>query len=363
MPLNNTSLKGRVFAVLLAAVLVAAGCGGDDDKAVTPKPTTSTTSSTTSTTSTTTTTVVPLPDAIAPLTGVKVTPEMTPRMARPALAIKIDNSAAAMPQSGLNDADIVFEIKVEGISRLMAVFHSNDSAEVGPTRSARYSDPPILALLGKPLFGWSGANEGVTRDVLRSEWVFNVHWDKAPNAYQRKRGRSAPHNLFTSTANLFPLAKPEQGIPLQQFQYLAEGESNAGAYPVPGMREKVGDTPSAWVWDAATSQWLRWQYGKRDNTNAGQAAAQNVVTLEIEYKGGSKTPTAKTVGSGRAIVLVGGTVVEGTWSRNSQLEPLFLTGTDGQPIKLTPGRTWIELTQGATSQILDADAAAAMLAS
>ena len=86
---------------------------------------------------------------------------------------------------------------MEGISRLMAVFHSQDAGEIGPTRSARYSDPPILALLGKPLFGWSGANEGVVRDVYRSEWVVNVNWDKHPKDYFRKKGRKAPHNLFT----------------------------------------------------------------------------------------------------------------------------------------------------------------------
>ncbi len=77
----------------------------------------------------------------------------------------MDNSPWARPQVGINQADIVFEILVEGITRFALVYGSNTPGTVGPVRSARSSDIDILAGLGKPLLAWSGANPTVTAQV------------------------------------------------------------------------------------------------------------------------------------------------------------------------------------------------------
>ena len=80
---------------------------------------------------------------------------------RPALVVKVDNAWGAWPQSGLNEADVVFEILVEGISRFAAVYQSESAGLVGPIRSARTSDLNLVAMLNRPLFAWSGGNQGV----------------------------------------------------------------------------------------------------------------------------------------------------------------------------------------------------------
>ncbi len=357
----SRSPAGRyVLHAAAAGVLLALPACSNDAKAAKRVAATTTTTSTTSTTSTTTTTTtIPVPVAVAPLTGLGVDAAGAPRLFRPALAVKIDNSADAMPQSALNLADLVFEIKVEGISRLMVVLHSNDAEVLGPIRSARYSDPNILALLGQPLFGWSGANDGVVSEVLSSPWIHNVNWDRVKNSdYRRRSDRGAPHNLYTSSATLYGYATADQGVPPAQFEYLAPGASNTGALPIAGVKLSVGDTPSAWAWDSEAG-WKRWQYNRRHNDETlGQVTAANVVILETTYSGGSKTPTAVTVGSGRVAVCTGGTIINGTWSRKSISDRLTLTGADGQPIRLTPGRTWVELTSGSTVQVLSTDAVA-----
>ena len=126
----------------------------------------------------------------------------------------------------------------------------------------------------------------------------------------------------------------------------------------------MGDTPSSWVWDAPSASWLRWQYGRRDNDEAdGQVAAANVVILDTRYGGGSRTPTALTVGSGHASVLSNGAMIEGTWSRTAVGAPYTITGKDGQPLLLTPGRSWVELTPGSTSHVMPAETASGLLAS
>ncbi|MGA0218911.1 MAG: DUF3048 domain-containing protein, partial [Ilumatobacteraceae bacterium] len=80
---------------------------------------------------------------------------------RPALAVKMPNNPQALPQTGLNEADVVFEeIINDGITRFAAVFHSQGSDPVGPIRSGRAQDVDILSNLNSPLFAWSGGNPG-----------------------------------------------------------------------------------------------------------------------------------------------------------------------------------------------------------
>ena len=351
-------LRAPVLASTIVAVaLVAAGCSNDAAAKPKSKPVRTTTTAAPATSSTTT--VPPAPTGTpAPLTGLATSPVQASLITRPALAIKIDNSPEALPQSGVNNTDLVFEIQVEGISRLMAVFNSANASSVGPTRSARYSDPAILAMFGRPLFGWSGANDGVTKAVESANWIVNVNWNQLPKEYHRSSSRPAPHNLYTDTNALFAHAQPGQAAPKPVFSYLAPGEANASASPLAGVNEKVGTTPSTWVWDAATSSYKRWEYGKRHGTtDAGQVAATNVVLLATKYSSG---PVAITTGSGQALVLLGGNQVAGTWTRASQDQPYTLTAADGTPIKLNPGRTWIELANNPWGPV-DPGAAAGLL--
>lgn len=344
-------LTKRFVAATAVLVLAATSCGGGE-KADEPKPTTTSTSTTEATT---TTTEVPAAPVIAPLLG---TPAPDPALAtRPALAIKVGNDKVAMPHQGINRADLVVEIQVEGISRMMAVFQSQDATEVGGTRSARYSDPDILAMFGKPLFGWSGANENVTARILSIPWVKNVHWNAVKDAYWRSKAKHDPYNLMTDTTKLYAHADPDQTAPQQIFQYLAAGEANPGELPMPGFALSVGTTPSRWAWDAASSRWLRWEYGVPHATNEGQVWADNVVVLQTQYGKGS---VANSLGTGQAWVMSGGTVLLGTWTRADRTYPYTLTTLGGEPIKLRPGRTWIELpTQGPDP--IDEQTAAGML--
>ena len=74
----------------------------------------------------------------------------------PVLAVKIDNLAAARPQTGLTAADIVYILPVEGgLSRILAVFSSHFPPVIGPVRSAREDDLELLAQFGRPAFAYS----------------------------------------------------------------------------------------------------------------------------------------------------------------------------------------------------------------
>jgi hypothetical protein len=190
-------LGGAVAVLVIAGGLVFALTRSDPNEAAEPEPTT-----------TTTTTTIPLP--VWPLTGLPDAKAGGPP--HPAIVVKMDNSPDARPQTGINEADIVYEVLVEGITRYALVFHSNLVDPVGPVRSARSSDINLVANLSTPLFSWSGANGGVIGEVAlaaRKGILIDASYDAAEPAYFRSSERRAPHNLYVHLPQLLELKGPE----------------------------------------------------------------------------------------------------------------------------------------------------------
>ena len=89
---------------------------------------------------------------VSPLTGLPAS------SGAPVLAVKVDNSPAGRPWTGVEDADVVYVEPVEGgTTRLLAVFSSRLPASVGPVRSARESDVTVLGAYGRPALAFSGS--------------------------------------------------------------------------------------------------------------------------------------------------------------------------------------------------------------
>lgn len=126
-----------------------------------------------------------------PLTGVEVTEVAD----RPALAVKIENPVSVRPQSGLDEADVVWEQVVEGgVTRFVAVYHSAVPQEVGPIRSVRPMDPAIAAPLGG-VIAFSGGQPRFV-DALADAGLQVVSHDAGDAGFWRRSGRAAPHNVF-----------------------------------------------------------------------------------------------------------------------------------------------------------------------
>ena len=149
-----------------------------------------------------TTTTTTIPPAVWPLTGLPGAD--VPRAALPALVVKIDNHPRARPQVGLVQADVVFEEIVEGITRFFAVFHSTVADPVGPVRSARTTDIDLLRQLQRPLFAWSGANNGTIKALREADVATDVGYafHSKEAGYYRDAARRSPHNLFSTTTAL-----------------------------------------------------------------------------------------------------------------------------------------------------------------
>ena len=346
-----------LLLVLVAFALIAAACSSDssDDSTTT----TTLAGTTTTTTLAGTTTTAPATTTTSTVPGIEVSgainglPADESLIERRVVAVKIDNHIKARPQSGLEVADAVFEIPVEGgITRFIALFHQSDTEYVGPNRSGRVTDSKIMASMAGGPIQISGAQDWV-QSVFRSDGV-NVSYDNGFTTFRRSH-RSAPHNLFTSTLLVREWAD-ERGWPdespgnLFTFGEPTPGEGSATTIEVPFS----GTPPSTWAWDG--EQYLHFQgrephvWVSENDEETGQVSFDTLVVMKVrKYTAspssgsGTPIPSVETVGTGDALVFHGGQVVAGSWERGS-IEDLFtLTAEDGTELVLPPGRVWIHL--------------------
>jgi hypothetical protein len=347
-------LSSVVAATALALVLT--GCTGRPGRQA-AAPTTRQAPSTAVSTTPVPATTLPV---VSPLTGLPQ-PEAT-KLNRPALVVKVDNEQGAQPQAGLNQADVVFEEQVEGgDTRLACVFQSADASPVGPVRSTRSTDIAIVSELNHPLYAFSGGNQ-IFLSAIRAAPIVDVGADAQPGAYHRVASHPAPHNLFSTTATLFALARTAGAPPaLFSFRAAAEAVNGSGGSPARHAAIQFGDggTRVSWDWDPSGQVWKRAQDGSVHlDASGAQVTATNVIVQFVDYRNtglrdpaGSPVPEARLVGQGDAWIFTVGTLVKGHWSKSSPGEATTYADAGGATIRLTPGRSWVELSPvGAPAQ-------------
>jgi hypothetical protein len=338
----------RSTVLVLSLALVVSACGNDDaaeQSTTTVALTTTTTRATTTTTRPTTTTTID-DRARSPLNGLPVDdPESLDRRA---LVVKIDNHPNSRPQSGLPHADVMLELPVEGITRLVAVFHSQDVAELGPIRSMRPTDWQVSALFDGPLVMSGGqdwvlaANRNNGADLIGDvgrPYTFRVSF------------RSAPHNLYTNTEAIRDLADSrgyddDPPDPLWEF-----GDMPATADRASDIRlDFSGSLIAGWEWDG--SEYLRTTNGAQHDWvdkegERSQVSSDVLVVLQMRTylaqppPGGGVARAVESIGSGSAWVFAGGRVIEGEWSRPNGSSGFELTTEDGEAMPVPAGRVWI----------------------
>ncbi|MFZ8999125.1 MAG: DUF3048 domain-containing protein [Ilumatobacteraceae bacterium] len=344
----------------LFGVAVTACSAGGDAQSVESTPTTvdlvttvaapSSTSSTTTSTALTTTTLADAGDPLRmPLTGTPVD-DASEIPDRPALVVKISNyPQGVVPQSGLNDADLVIEeIINDGATRLAVVFHSTESDPVGPIRSGRAQDIDLLRALDRPLFAWSGGNPAVTRAVEDSDLI-NLD-ARYTSGYYRRSGRSDANTLYSSTDVLWGLAPDEAGRPGPLFDYLDDPDVVEGGSATQ-ISVTLDDLRARWIYDPESGQYLREQQGQshttEQNGEVNRVRADNVVVMMADYgiNPSDGNPDAQVLGSNPVFVFSRGTVRIGSWIRFEPTDPIDLVVDVEtlEPIGLVPGRTWLEI--------------------
>lgn len=295
----------------------------------------------------------PAPDPelpiVWPLTGVQT----TDLVEQPAVAVKIENTAAARPQSGLNQADVVWETIIEfDVSRFLAVFDSQTPQAVGPIRSVRPIDMRIYAPL-EPVFAFSGGQAGILKDMRATQGVA-VDENTGGGTMWREGSRRAPHNLYGSVEKMRAVGKSLPPV-TEQFTFAADLDS-ASAYALGEATTNISlnMSPAAkpqWDWSEQAMAWQRSE-GNNAATDAEgkRLEATNVVVLEAKtvdsgYKAQNNAMVPDNVleGTGDALVATGGKTLAGTWSKADKNSPVLLHMEGQVPLDLAPGNTWVEV--------------------
>jgi hypothetical protein len=287
---------------------------------------------------------------VAALTGRAADPGVT---ARPILAVKIDNYSAARPQWGLENADAVIEVNVEGISRFIALFQSRLPSVIGPVRSARTEDFDLLSVMNRPIFAYSGANDGVLQwaGAADSAGVIADLGAQHGPCYSRSPDKPGPHNLLLDTACAYATATTAgPARPLWRIDARSTPPAGVTATRETSFDVAMDGVAVQWRWDPAAGVYGRWQDGAPHVTMSNAALTANtVVVLAVPYVPSvvdARSPDAITVGTGTAVVHRNGRAVDALWSRATPYSPFqFYDPRSGVELPVDAGVTWLELTR------------------
>lgn len=279
-----------------------------------------------------------------PLNGQEVGTEAATR--KPVTAVIIENTPDARPQSGLKEAEVIYEAIAEGgITRFLALYQQNKPELVGPVRSLRtyYVDwlapyQPSVAHVGGSKAALDEIRNGSYRDL--DQMLYG-------GTYWRATDRYAPHNVYTSFERLDALGN-EKGYSESVFTSFGRVDGAASEAPNATVLDLAFGSATYnthYDYDAATNSYVRSQGGApHTDREKGHIAPAVVVAMSVDMtrvmEDGYRE-SINTIGSGPATVFQNGTVTEGTWRKTDRTTPLELLDANGQPISLVRGQTWI----------------------
>ena len=361
-------MTSRSIAVTIAlvCVLLASACGAGGSPAAVASPSSAPVAAATATRAPSPTvppTPTPTPKPkIWPLTGLPAAADAS--LGRRPLNVRMPNDPNARPQYGLNKADLVFEMIVEGgVTRFSAIFHSKDADTVGPVRSYRFSDLHITQMLRGALVS-SGSTieerDAVTQSIKDGN-MLSVDAERDGRPYYRVAFRPAPNNEFTSTpADREAVNRAGGGAPVEvpalAFVPADNKDPKAGGFAAAEPAKTVtvpfqGVWATTFTWDAAANGYRRFQNGAQtvDGDGSGPILAKNVIVMTtdiwttsvVEDSLGSHGLDYRMTGGGPVSVFRDGLRMDGTWKRDGVLDPFTFWDASGTQLLLEPGQSWI----------------------
>ncbi len=269
----------------------------------------------------------------------------------------IDDHVDARPQSGFNDAAVVWHAPAEGgIPRYMLIFQDRVPPSVGPVRSARQYYIAWAAEWDAVYAHVGGSPQAM--DTLRrqgtGQLVYNADEFRWGGVYfHRTKDRFAPHNVYTSGKELRALAKrlgAKDGPRKPAWRFAPDALISLRP---DGGRISVAYTHNAitYRYDKARNAYFRSVSGEKRQVDRGTeklVAPKNVVVMIMSFSpladGANKHRLeAQFVGKGTAWIATNGRTIKGTWRKASMTEPTRFFDADGKPVTFTIGQTFIQV--------------------
>jgi hypothetical protein len=278
---------------------------------------------------------------LAPYTGEPVDEKTYKNTAVMAI---IENSNDARPQSGLVDADIVYETMAEGgIPRFIALFQKNSPEKVGPIRSARPYFINIAREYNLPFAHCGYSDEA--KSMIEKNKLMSINEFFFTGFFWRDKERKAPHNLYTSAKRLRDAAASrgytkEIKSKLNFNKGFWESDSHLTASSLNLKLNKYYST--SYIYKEGK------YYKSMNNINSlnkddnKPIAVSNVIVqcTSIKLQPDNLHLDISLVGEGTGYVLSSGKYTKMKWSKKDISSPTILTDENGLNIPLSPGKTW-----------------------
>jgi hypothetical protein len=296
----------------------------------------------------------PPPVFYSPLTGEKVADEAATKQA--VTAIMLENSPDARPQSGIQEAGVVFEAVAEGgITRFLTLHQQDKPGLIGPVRSLRmyYVDwlapfDASVAHIGGSAASLAEIRNGKYRDI---DQFFNAAY------YWRAKDRYAPHNVYTTAAKLDELNQ-KKGYTSSTFTGFSRIDGKPAAAPSATNITINISGPlynTSYTYDAALKRYNRNLAGKPHlDREKGQITPAVVIAMKVNMvrilEDGYRESIG-TTGSGAATVFQNGVATEVTWHKPDRATQITFTDAEGKDFPLVRGQTWLSAVPNGTGSV------------
>jgi hypothetical protein len=310
------------------------------------------------------------PQILNPLTGLPVSDISV--LERWPLSIKVSNfPRSARPQAGLSYADLMFEFYQEmGMTRLQAIFLSQDVEKVGPIRSGRKIDVPLMKAYQSLLVFC--AEYSATWDYMELQDVGNRLLYVGPvdcPALCRDDREITENGIFGNTAELRKAAKVlkinDPVLDLNGMVFQEEPPPMSGTASNIWVRFISDNAIAEWRYNPEDKKYYRWsETGKPnrdmapllDRLTGEQLSVSNVIVLYVNYirRQHREIYELELFGGGTALIFRDGKMEDGIWLLPNIERPLQFYGQDG-PFALRPGVTWIGIVEDDSTAEQDGD--------
>lgn len=271
-------------------------------------------------------------------------------------AVMIDNEGTrSLPQGGLNLAQVIYEIIVEGgETRLMPVFWGTNPTMIGSVRSSRhyFLDYAMENDAIYVHYGWSP----MAKNDIRKYGINNINgvsnggeifWDLT-------KDRRNWQDSYTSTAKISAYVKKVKYRTTTDkqpvFSYNSSVVEPAGGKAVNKITIRYSSTYTCgFQYDSNSGRYLRFRKGKpqMERVTGKQLTAENILiqfaqnhTIKGDKSGRQEV---KTVGSGKGYYITQGKIIGIKWSKSSRSAATKYMDEKGSAITLNPGPTWVQI--------------------
>ncbi|MGL5647327.1 MAG: DUF3048 domain-containing protein [Clostridium sp.] len=281
---------------------------------------------------------------LSPYTGEKITEQdlnKTPYM------VIVENSTNSRPQSGLSQADIIYETSAEGgIPRFLALFHKNTPEKIGPVRSVR----PYFLTLAKEhslAFGHCGGSSDALKTIDNEDSLMSLNEMKNPSSYFRDSDRKAPHNLYTTSEHMLNLIKSKgySEVSKDFFKFTTDSLSD-----ISDKATEIHITPNNiynTTYKFSNNKYTKYMDGELatdSNTNEPLSFSNILVQkTNIALNSDGSHLDIDIIGTGTGYLFSNGKKIDITWEKTSETTQTKFYDKSKKEIELSPGNTIINI--------------------